>query len=157
MKKLTITLILTLQFVFAVFAQQDVLTNDLFSAFQSNDLDRVKELIEQGADVNGEYYQKETPLHFACQKDSTNEIIKLLINKGADINARNSSGNSPLIEACKKYGNLNAAILLIEMGADIYIKDDGDNTALHIACESEKNINLLKIQKMFSDSKILIF
>ncbi|MCD4793249.1 MAG: ankyrin repeat domain-containing protein [Bacteroidales bacterium] len=145
MKKLTITLILTLQFVFAVFAQQDVLTNDLFSAFQSNDLEEVKRLIEQGADVNGVYYQKKTPLHFACQKDSTNEIIKLLINKGADINARNSSGNSPLIEACKKYGNLNAAILLIEKGADINIKDYGDNTALHIACESEKNINLLKL------------
>ncbi|XP_062568353.1 uncharacterized protein LOC134230535 [Saccostrea cucullata] len=75
----------------------------------------VKELIEEGADINhqGEY---NTPLTAACEGGHIS-VVKELIQAGADINLRGEF-NTPLVTACE-CGHKSIVTELIEMGADV--------------------------------------
>lgn len=70
----------------------------LFDALKENDLNMVKSLIEDGADVNMSNKNGDhTPLSFAlCTKSIDVSLIHLLIENGADVNKCNEKfGNSP--------------------------------------------------------------
>jgi Leucine-rich repeat (LRR) protein len=58
-----------------------------------------------------------TPLHWACRKNSIEEV-KLLIEKEADINAADKDGVCPL-KWCLALRNYEIAILLLELGCKI--------------------------------------
>ncbi|XP_062579114.1 serine/threonine-protein phosphatase 6 regulatory ankyrin repeat subunit B-like, partial [Saccostrea cucullata] len=75
----------------------------------------VKELIEEGADINhqGEY---NTPLTAACEGGHI-RLVKELIQAGADINLRGEI-NTPLVTACE-CGHKSLVTDLIDMGADV--------------------------------------
>lgn len=68
----------------------------LTRSIEGNDFDKVKELIEQGADVSIKLSDGETPMHKAFSSGASIEIIKLLMENGADINCRNNCEMSPL-------------------------------------------------------------
>ena len=71
----------------------------LLEAVQDNDLDNVKNLISQGADINAKTGNGETPLHLAQSK----EIAEFLISIGADIEAKDDEfGMTPLFNAPKE-------------------------------------------------------
>lgn len=54
-------------------------------------------MIESGANVNSQDYNKMTPLHYNIENSKLNiELTKLLIEKGADINSLNNFNVSPL-------------------------------------------------------------
>ncbi|MDF3048086.1 MAG: ankyrin repeat protein [Candidatus Midichloriaceae bacterium] len=79
------------------------LTNALFAAIESNNLEEVNSLIEQGADVNSANYEGETPLMAAVmqnihQDKFTGEvqIIELLVKKGANVDGTDNFGNTAL-------------------------------------------------------------
>jgi len=58
--------------------------DDLFWAIKNGNLEKVKELIDAGADVNASSCCSDTPLYFACKLGNT-QIAKLLIDSGADL------------------------------------------------------------------------
>ena len=84
---LTIVVFLTLGF-----SDSLLQASPLHDAAQTGDLDKVKQLIAQGADINAldnEYGQ--TPLSRAAFY-KRKEIVKLLIETDAQINAKNKGG-----------------------------------------------------------------
>jgi len=105
--------------------------NELLSAASSGDTDAAARLLGQGADVNAENNQGDTPLLLAARSGKI-ETAKLLIEKGANLEAKNNVGDTALIAACT-VGNSNIAQLLVAKGSDIDARDEGGATPLMYA------------------------
>lgn len=94
-------------------------------------------LLRLGADVNVTFNGHWTPLHIACAKKASEEIIVALIEAGADVNAKTNTGYTPLHMACF-VGFHDGICILIGAGADVdTTNDDGDSprdTALATGC-----------------------
>lgn len=105
----------------------DVYRNDcnsksLHSAAYHNSIECGKVLIELGADINVNDWEKETPLHVSAKK-ANKEFVKLLLQHGADENGFNSEGKSPLDLCCDmllRYCN-NKKLLLLSRETNAYI------------------------------------
>ena len=68
----------------------------LYKAAESNDVNRIKQLLAEGADIDlAAGKDQETPLHRAITRGST-EAAKILIESGANINLPRSDGQTPL-------------------------------------------------------------
>lgn len=92
--------------------------NPLITAIRSNNLDAVKLLIEQGANVNQILKLGITPLMVAIE-ESSKEIINLLLNNAANANAERNDGKTPLLIAINSKDNADIMKLLVEHGANI--------------------------------------
>ncbi|MBI5892070.1 MAG: ankyrin repeat domain-containing protein [Deltaproteobacteria bacterium] len=92
-------------------------TTPLTKAAESGDINAVKRLLNEGADVNAKDSNNWTALTEAA-RDGNTEIVKLLIEKGADVHAKAYKGYSALMVAALG-GNTEIVKLLIEKGADI--------------------------------------
>eukprot|EP00039_Didymoeca_costata_P013328 m.200719 g.200719 ORF g.200719 m.200719 type:complete len:122 (+) comp15740_c0_seq6:121-486(+) len=91
----------------------------LLRAAKAGNIDAVRKLIKEGADVNIKDFFGWAPLHEAEEAD----ITKLLVKAKADINAlgptdKGEHGNTPLQEASMA-GNHAIAQVLLEANADI--------------------------------------
>lgn len=83
----------------------------------------VSELLKNRADVNiKDEFNRDSPLHYSCDKSHDIRIALILINNGAKINAINNYGFSCLHYACMK-GHIDLAIFLIDNGCDYSLKD----------------------------------
>lgn len=99
-------------------------------AVYDGDLDKVKEYIDQGVDVN----QSTTisPLMMATTRGYL-EIAELLIKHGANVNYVNSSDqNTPLIKAAER-GHLDIIKLLLKNGANFRMENCLGRTAVEEA------------------------
>ncbi|MHC4558517.1 MAG: ankyrin repeat domain-containing protein, partial [Planctomycetota bacterium] len=106
-------------------------TQALHQAVVSGDIDKVKSLISDGADVNFKNRMGWTPLHTAV-RNSRKEIAILLIEKGADISAKAGSGQTPLHFAADT-GQKDVVELLITKGADVNAISSRRENALSLA------------------------
>jgi ankyrin repeat protein len=122
-------------------------SQSLFVAVKSNNPNQVKEIIENGIDVDARNFNNETSLHMVvCYKD-LKDIAKLLIENGANIDATNSKGETPLHLAIDCEEN-EIAELLINNGADVHAKDNSGDTPLHKSViRNKKEIVELLIEK----------
>ncbi len=74
--------------------------DDLRDAVHDGDAERVKSLLESGADANTEYENGFTPIYFAYVP----KIVDLLIVRGAKLNIRDrASIQSPIEHAAEQY------------------------------------------------------
>jgi cytohesin len=117
-------------------------TIQLFDAARDGEIEKIKALIADGADVNCEVWEGCTPLHIAVIRNRKN-AVELLIANGADVNVKSeessliedmlsSTASTPLqIAALKGYSEITE--LLLSKGADVNAKADNGNTALHYA------------------------
>lgn len=78
-------------------------------------LEKVKEAIEAGADVNDDSRNRHRPLQLAI-RDGQTEVARYLIENGADVNHQDMSWQDP-IHAAINYGQFEIAKLLIKHGA----------------------------------------
>jgi ankyrin repeat protein len=119
---------------------------ELFDAIKSNDLEKVKKLIENGVDVNTKNDKEEIPLTYAFEYENF-DIMKYLIENGADVNVKMYPEDYILTFAISdEYFDI--AKLLINNGADVNVKDSCEKTALMNSCyEGNYEISKLLIDK----------
>ncbi|WP_253303211.1 ankyrin repeat domain-containing protein [Wolbachia endosymbiont of Phyllotreta cruciferae] len=113
------------------------LNKQLLTAVQDNNLNKVKDLVSRGADVNMQYGNGWAPLHLAALEGCF-VIVKYLIENNANIDAKNNIGRTSLHNAARN-GHLDVVKYLIEKGADFEIKDKDDKTPLDLASWKEHN------------------
>ena len=89
------------------------------------------------ADVNFQYMQDLSPLHYAVQGQNV-DILNLLIEKMAEINSRSQQGYTPL-HICCRLGQYEFVKILTKV-PDIFvdIEDNIGNTPLHYATLSNQ-------------------
>ena len=69
---------------------------ELLIACEEGNIDKVKILLENGADVNAvKNGYDESALHLAAQNGHV-DVVKVLIDKGSDVNAVDYDGRTPL-------------------------------------------------------------
>jgi ankyrin repeat protein len=105
--------------------------SDLIEAVMRGDLEEVKRLVTNGANVNAANKYGTTPLHVAADSGQA-AIVEFLVANGANVNAANKCGNIPLHWAA---GHGRAAIVeyLVNQGADVSAVNKVGSTALHVA------------------------
>lgn len=106
----------------------------LWIALWNNDVQMVKLLIANGADVNQKFKGKDANincLEIAAQNGSF-EIAKLLVDAGAPFDVKGIKGCTPLRTACRN-GRTDIVIYLVDKGADVDSKAEDMATPLEAA------------------------
>jgi ankyrin repeat protein len=75
------------------------------------DLVGTRWLVDHGARIDVRDQGNNTPLHKACERNSTLTVVKLLLERGASLTATNSNGETALDVAIKNDKNSIAALL----------------------------------------------
>jgi len=108
-----------------------------------NDIvDLISQLIKLGVSVHALGNIKQTPLHYAAEKNYP-LIIDQLVQNNAKINAKDMDGRTPLITAAFK-NHIAAVEKLIQLGADCNARDNKSNTPLTMAVK-HLNVNMVKL------------
>lgn len=106
---------------------------ELMIAAYAGDLDKVKQLLAAGTDVNATDEAGWTALMKACynaeQKCGFADVVQVLIDAGANIEAPIGYGVRPLMLAAG-YGETAVVDTLLKAGADVLAKNEGGFTAL---------------------------
>jgi ankyrin repeat protein len=92
---------------------------------------KIRRLLERGADPNAENEAHMTPLHYAAQ--DCPEAIPILLKYGADPNVGDEGGLTPLHVAALR-GSVEAVRALI-LYANVNARDEKGRTPLHVALE----------------------
>ena len=107
-------------------------------------LEEAKDLIKNGADVNGRNTEGYTPIFYQFDE----EIIQLFIDHGADIEAQDNRGRTTLFT----FGASHARhLLLIKNGANINKRDSNSHSILHFASNRPMIEFLIKNGAIASD------
>ena len=105
--------------------------DDICFAVKSGNVEAVKGLLENGADLDtGDSQFGVSPLSWAALLGKT-EIAELLIQNGADVNGRNKDGGTALHGAAF-LGHADTAQLLVRKGADVNATNDKGETSLYV-------------------------
>ncbi|CEP14920.1 hypothetical protein [Parasitella parasitica] len=113
----------------------------IFSFTSSGSLDKVKDLVERGANINHRDNAGWAPLHEAALKGQY-EIAQYLIQSGAIINVRGFEDDTPLHDACS-YGYADCVKLLVESGADVYALNTDKKRPIDL-CDDKACIKIVK-------------
>jgi ankyrin repeat protein len=98
---------------------------------RQNDAIALKQLIDDGLDVNTYNRSGWAPLHAAATEGSQ-DCMKLLLQNGANPNIIGHWGRTPLHLACS-WGRLECVSILLNAKADVSVKDIQYSTPLHSA------------------------
>mmetsp|Transcript_983 Transcript_983/g.1273 ORF Transcript_983/g.1273 Transcript_983/m.1273 type:complete len:571 (+) Transcript_983:66-1778(+) len=108
------------------------MAQSLCNAAYQQDIEKVKELLEAGADPNeNRGGHARTPLH-ECALNGNLEITKILVKAGGDLSAQ-YYGNSVLHDAVREQNGDLGLWMLKEANADPYDLNGFGNTLLHLA------------------------
>lgn len=102
-----------------------------YAAGSETNLEILRLLIKNGANLNARNSEKETPVHLAVL-EKRDDALAELVTAGADINAQDKRGNTPLILAVKEKSP-KAVRILLKAGAEVRIKNNEGFTASHFA------------------------
>lgn len=117
-------------------------TSLMLSVYES-DLEAVKQLLVQGADVQIENNGGETVLFGAANQDDM-KILRTIIDTGVDLNHQEKYYKQTALFTPAEVGHTAALRLLLKSGAEPNIKDKGGFTPLQWATQ-EKQLSAMKI------------
>lgn len=126
--------------VCALFSGCVSMGTNVFTAAQYNQMDQLKTLVAQGADVNIKDEFGMTPLYQAACNGNA-EMIRFLCEHGGNPNITALFGMSPLFAAIWK-GQTDAALALIEKGADVNYVQPGNKFTAIIYCGAFGNARI---------------
>ncbi len=116
----------------------------LHQAAAVGEIEQVKLLISEGADVNVKNNDGQTQLHYAASKGHK-EIVELLLAHGAEVNIGGADYNRTAAEFAMKSNHTDIVQLLVSKGADIpplhfalYMKDE---TKARSLIEGDADVN----------------
>ncbi|XP_003742158.1 BRCA1-associated RING domain protein 1 [Galendromus occidentalis] len=112
---------------------------------KTGNIDRVRELLAQGANPNTQDYAGWSPLHEVAQSGDS-EIARALLMNGADVNIKASCLTSPLHDAVTT-GFVDIIKLFLEYGADPLAVNSDGKTPMQLSSYNEVIENLLKTVK----------
>ncbi len=113
-------------------------------ALQTGNAETVKQLIEEGINVNI-LREGATPLMVAASKGQT-EIAEIILQAGANINEKNEDGWTALHKAAYEQDKTGIIDLLMQSGADVEAKNRFGKTALQLA-EEKSHRDIVRIIK----------
>lgn len=109
---------------------------ELANAVLASDPERIRFLIEKGADINKHDAQGYGALQ-AAARNRSDKIIPLLVELKADVNGRDKDGFTALIHAAER-NHVATIRALVAAGADLEASVDGGFGPLSLAIESGK-------------------
>ena len=115
-------------------------TDDLFKAIKNNNLDKVKDAINRGAEINKVDKNGNTPLHTAIVGKYNPLIIRSLVQHRANLNAQNKDGNTPLhllLDLNIKSVVSSFTRYFVHNGSNLTIRNNAGITPLHILLNKE--------------------
>lgn len=120
--------------------------DELVDAAMKGKLERVRELLDEGIDINHKNERDEgrAALHAASESEHE-DVVRFLLEKRANVNIQDSLGNTPLLYA-SRYGNEDIARILIDAGANVNQRNLEGRIPLHDASwngYSRQLVNLL--------------
>jgi len=123
----------------------------LHLAAKASNLEILRMLLEQGADIHAKDSDGRTTLHLAI---SNSDAVRMLVRSGADVEAKDKDERTPLHHACVSscfsrpghYSEETVEVVkrLLENGAQIMARDCKGQTPLHVAA-SRGDLNLIII------------
>lgn len=110
-------------------------TTELHSAAKNDEVQRLKVLIDHGANINCIDSDGASPLHLAAYVGAQ-KCVELLIKSNAKIDLEDDDGSTPLHNACIKKGakQLDVVKLLLAANAAVNVRDSQQGTPLVNAC-----------------------
>lgn len=118
----------------------------LFGAAKSRNLNLLKQLVAEGANVNHQNFNGETALHIAASLGNM-QMVQYLLSQGANVNAKTGTLWMPIHHAMR-FDHAQVANLLIARKASLYGKTVDGFTALDFANKS-KNPHIQSIAKKY--------
>lgn len=112
------------------------LESPVADAARQGDVDAVRTLLRDGADVNAAQGDGMSALHWAAERGDV-ELMDVLLYAGAEVEAATRIGQYRPIHVAARNGHLDAVTRLISAGADIMARTDpSGSTPLHLAALS---------------------
>ena len=118
----------------------------LLKAAKNRNINLLRKLIADGADVNYQNFNGETTLHIAASIGNI-QMVQYLISQGANMNARTGTQWMPIHHAMR-FGHANVANYLISRNASLRQKTIDGFTALDFAKKS-KNPQIQAIARKY--------
>jgi ankyrin repeat protein len=129
--------------VSAVLQLQEQLDNQFLKTAEKGDLERVKQLLKEGANISAKNNVQQSALYVAVRGNQF-AIVKYLVEQGAEINAREKDGWSILHRAVAT-NNLSIVQYLVENGADLDVKTNyAKETPLEMAKKDKKDQEMIQ-------------
>ncbi|QUG43105.1 ankyrin repeat domain-containing protein [Psychrobacillus sp. INOP01] len=113
--------------------EDETMQERLFEAVEEKEFDKVKELLDNGVDINAQDPQGRTGIMIATYANDV-EMVKLLIDAGADVDIQDDMLNNPFLYAGAE-GYMDILKLMISAGADPTITNRYGGVALIPASE----------------------
>lgn len=118
----------------------------LVSAAAEGELDKVKQLLATGADIDKIDTETGTSALMEAVESNNQEMVQVLLSAGADVNAKNKHGRTALM-SMEEETTAEIIETLISAGADVNAKADNGYTALLFAARVE---NLPSLQALLN-------
>ena len=111
--------------------KQDELNTKLLSAAGRGEIDKVRSLLDAGADINVRDSNQQTPLLRAAAFGFQSVIIEL-VYRGADVKVIDENKQNVLHLAANSWVSPSTIKLLLSEGADIHARDNRNQTPISI-------------------------